>query len=503
LYQRDDDNLGQTGGTGGAVALAVPTFGRAIAPAVRGQARPRPLLPDFNIVVDLGARIGSPEWLRGLATLGAMLVALVHVAPGPVPLPGSSPAVLAPAEQDEMRAIGIAPAAYGADSGRRIAATDRAEPLTSTPERPRLDLIATMGTGDGLARLLEREGASSADAATAAALVARAMPIGDIAAGTRIAFTLGRRPDRSTARPLDALSFRARFDLALALRRVDGRLVLDATPIAIDATPLRISGLVGDSLYHAARTAGVPANLVADYLRAIGPHIDIDDITADDRFDLVMEHRRAATGEVQIGRLLYAGLQHGGRPLQLLRWTLEAREQWFDAAGAGEVHSGFTMPVSGARLTSSFGLRFHPILGFSRMHQGVDLAAPYGTPIVAASDGVVRFAGWHGGHGNFVQIVHAGGLGTGYGHMSSFVVSPGTGVRQGQLIGYVGTTGLSTGPHLHFEVYRNGVPIDPASASFTVTSQISGADLARFRATLARLTGLPVGGSAVQVAANQ
>ena len=500
MYQHEDQGFGQAGGTGGAIALTIPTFGRA--PVFPLRARPRPLLTNFDLVVDLGSRIGSPEWLRGLATLGAMLIALVHVAPGPVALPGSSPAVLAPAEQDEMRAIGLAPAAYGADSGRRIAPTDRAEPLTSTPERPRLDLVATMGTGDGFVRMLEREGASSADAAAAGALVARAMSVGDIAAGTRIAITFGRRSDRRAERPLDALSFRARFDLALALRRDGGRLMLDATPIAVDATPLRIAGLVGGSLYHAARSAGAPANLVADYLRAIAPHIDIDDIGADDRFDLVMEHRRAATGEVETGRLLYAGLQHGHKHLQLLRWTLGGREQWFDAAGVGERHEGFTMPVSGAHLTSGFGMRFHPILGFSRMHQGVDLAAPYGTPIVAASDGVVRFVGWHGGHGNFVQIAHAGGMGTGYAHMSRFVVSAGTSVRQGQLIGYVGTTGLSTGPHLHFEVYRNGTPIDPASADFATTSQIAGADLTRFRTMLARLTALmPGGDAAVQTAA--
>jgi murein DD-endopeptidase MepM/ murein hydrolase activator NlpD len=128
------------------------------------------------------------------------------------------------------------------------------------------------------------------------------------------------------------------------------------------------------------------------------------------------------------------------------------------------------------------------------MHQGIDLAAPYGTPIVAASDGVVRFAGWHGGHGNFVQIAHAGGMGTGYGHMSRYVVHPGQSVRQGQLIGYVGSTGLSTGPHCHFEVYRGGHPINPATARFAMTSQIGGEALKRFRATLARLTALPPGG---------
>ena len=262
-----------------------------------------------------------------------MLAALWYVAPGFTPLPGNIPATLAPARFDEMRAIGIAPAAYGADSGRRLAATDRAEPLTSTPERPRLDLVATIGLGDGLARVLEREGAGAADAAQAAALVAEAVPLGDIAGGTKLAITLGRRPNREVARPLDDLSFRARFDLALSIERVNGGLVLHRQPIAVDDTPMRLTGDVGDSLYRSERSAGATPSVVADYIRAVAPHVDIGDISPFDRYDLVFEHKRAATGEVQTGRLLYAGIVHEGKPIRLLRWTLDGREQWFDAAG--------------------------------------------------------------------------------------------------------------------------------------------------------------------------
>jgi murein DD-endopeptidase MepM/ murein hydrolase activator NlpD len=488
VYQREDHGFG---GPGGARigALAAPGF----SPVPEAPDRLPPKRP-VDLVVDLGVRIGSLEWFRGVATLGAMVAGLWHFAPGFDPLPGLAPPALAPAHQEEMRALAIAPSAYGADTGRRLAPTERAEPLTSTPERPRLDLVATLGAGDGLARVLEREGASPADAAQAATLVAEAVSLSDIAGGTRLAITLGRRPNRRVARPLDGLSFRARFDLALSLARVDGRLVLNRQPIAVDDTPMRLTGTVGDSLYRSERTAGATPSVVADYIKAVAPHVDVGDITPFDQYDLVFEHKRAATGEVQTGRLLYAGIRHDGKQLRLLRWTLEGREQWFDAAGVGERREGFSMPVSGARLSSGFGMRFHPILGFSRMHQGVDLAAPYGTPIVAASDGVIRFAGWHGGHGNFVQIVHAGGMGTGYGHMSRFVVRVGENVRQGQLIGYVGSTGLSTGPHCHFEVYRNGEAIDPATARFAMTSQIAGEALAKFKATLARLTTLAAGG---------
>ncbi len=483
-------------GSGGSATIAAPGFGRA----TMGRASASRRLADIDLVVDLGSRIGSAEWFRGLATLGAMMTALAAIAPGFRPLPAPAEPALAPAQFDEMRAIAITPTAYGADTGRRLAATERAEPLTATPERPQIEVAATIGLGDGFARVLEREGASVADAATAASLVAQAVPLSDIGAGTRIAITLGRRPNRQMSRPIDALSFRARFDLALALKRVDGRLLLDRQPIAVDDTPMRISGDVGASLYRAERAAGAAPSVVADYIRAIAPRVDMDDIVAGDRYDLVFEHKRAATGEVRTGRLLYAAIIHDGKQTRLLRWTLGGREQWFDAAGAGERREGFAMPVSGARLSSGFGMRFHPILGFSRMHQGVDLAAPYCTPIVAASDGVVRFAGWHGGHGNFVQIAHADGMGTGYGHMSRFVVRQGESVRQGELIGYVGSTGLSTGPHCHFEVYRNGTPIDPARANFATTTRIAGEALARFKATLTRLSALPFGGGMTRVA---
>jgi murein DD-endopeptidase MepM/ murein hydrolase activator NlpD len=143
-------------------------------------------------------------------------------------------------------------------------------------------------------------------------------------------------------------------------------------------------------------------------------------------------------------------------------------------------------PVTGP-VSSGYGMRRHPVLGFSRFHRGLDFVAAYGTPIVAAADGVVSFAGWHGGHGQFVQIRHDGGLGTGYGHMARIVARPGTQVARGELIGYVGSTGLSTGPHLHYEVYRGGVPVDPATIRFTTTSRLAGRELAAFRATLRKL----------------
>ena len=147
-----------------------------------------------------------------------------------------------------------------------------------------------------------------------------------------------------------------------------------------------------------------------------------------------------------------------------MKWTDGKHIIWVNADGVGgETQGAFARPVAG-RVTSPFGERFHPILGYERMHKGVDLAAAYGSPIVAAADGRVVSAGWHGGYGQQVAIAHDGGMQTTYGHMSRIAAYAGEAVRRGQVIGYVGSTGLSTGPHLHFEVTRNGRPMNPLSA---------------------------------------
>ena len=283
---------------------------------------------------------------------------------------------------------------------------------------------------------------------------------------------------------------RARFDLGIAVNRVGGALVVTPQPIAIDNTPLRIRGLVGQSLYRSARAAGAPAKAVEAYIRAIASRISIgSDVSADNVFDITIRQQRAATGEVRLGDILYAGLDRGGRKLQLVRWEDDGKPDWFDANGVGARREGMQMPVEG-RLTSGYGVRFHPILGFAKMHKGIDIGAPYGAPIRAASDGIVAFAGRNGGYGNFVKLNHGGGLASGYGHMSRIAVSPGARVSQGQVIGYVGSTGLSTGPHLHYELWRNGDAINPRSIAFASVRRLTGGALQAFRAHVATLLAL-------------
>jgi murein DD-endopeptidase MepM/ murein hydrolase activator NlpD len=178
-----------------------------------------------------------------------------------------------------------------------------------------------------------------------------------------------------------------------------------------------------------------------------------------------------------------------------MKWTLNGRADWVDTNGAGQQVAANIWPVAG-RITSGFGLRVHPILRFARMHRGIDFGAGYGAPIVAAADGQVTASGWAGGYGRQVRISHGGGMATSYSHMSRLVAEPGSFVRQGQLIGYVGSSGLSTGPHLHYEVYRNGTAVNPLGVRLGSRALLEGQELDRFKAHLARLMAVGTQGGA-------
>ena len=485
LGGRATDDIGEVDGVFQEATTAVGrgvaarlSLSQAIAPPVHVRR-----LSDIDFAPDLGSDIGSRRWWRGLATLGGLFASLWALSPGVQPLMAQVPAPAGDATRAALSAQAITPLALGGDTGRRMGATDAVRSLTGRPERPRVELTATLGRSDSFARVLERAGVGGMEAAAAARLVASAIDPALIAPGTRMDLVLGRRARVTEPRPLERLFFRADLGLALAVQRVGGGLALVPTRIAVDAAPLRVSGTVGDSFYRSARAAGVPADVAQSALRVFGTSL-----SPSDRFDLVIDQRRAATGEVEWGELQLVGLWRDGRALNRIRWTVDGQEGWFDAGALTRPRGQFVQPVQGHR-TSGYGLRRHPILGYTRMHAGVDFAAAYGSPIHAASDGVVLSAGWHGGHGRYVRLGHAGGLGTGYAHMSRIAVAPGTRVQAGQVIGYVGSTGLSTGPHLHYEVYRGGVTVNPDLVSFITRPTVDAGEVARFQARVRNLLG--------------
>lgn len=474
-----------------AAAGGARSFGRALVPVREigtwDRLRGRAIAIDW--VPDLGCQIGSITWWRGFATLAALVAGAWSTGPGFQPLVGHVPMRMVGDAADEVRTRAVAPLAYGSTTGRRIAANDMVRPLSETPERPIVELTATIGSGDSFSAALQRAGVGRSDAAKVASLVRPDVALSDLKPGTVLDLTLGRRADRRQARPLEHLAFRARFDLNLAVHREGDGLTLERRPIAIDNTPLRIRGTVGSSLYRSARAAGVPAKLVESYIKALASQVSIGrDVKASDTFDIVADRARAATGEVQIGQLQYAGLDQGRRKVQLVRWSEKGGDggTFWDVRGQVERRGAMGMPVAG-RISSTYGTRVHPLLGFLRMHKGLDIAAPHGTPIRAAVDGVVAFAGRNRGYGNFVKLNHGGGIATGYGHMSRIAVRPGARVGRGQIIGYVGSTGLSTGPHLHWEVWKNGKAVNPRSISLSSVATLSGESLRRFKAKVASL----------------
>jgi murein DD-endopeptidase MepM/ murein hydrolase activator NlpD len=467
----------------------------------------------LDLAPDLAEQIGSRRWLRGLGTMVGLGAVALAFWPDLTPLEARPAMPQGAAIESELRSQMILPLALGADSGRRMGPTTAVIPLKSAPERPQIQLVVTLAPGDSFASMLRRAGVAGEDIERAAALVGQAVAVGDIAPGTQMDLVLGRRPGPNVPRPLDSLAFRARFDLELELARSGvGVVAEDGTPVAptgplalkrniirVDETPLRVRGLVGSSLYRSMRQAGVPASAVQEYLKALDAQIDMDrEVRANDEFDVIIAYRRAATGERQAGQLLYAGVDRNGQPrTQLMRWGGEGR--FYEASGVGEQRRGLLAPVPGP-ITSNFGMRRHPILGYTRMHAGMDFKARYGTPIVAVSDGRVSAAGRSGGCGIAVRLEHSGNLSTRYCHMSQMAVRAGQSVRRGQVIGYVGSTGLSTGPHLHYEMYRGGRAINPATVQFVNRALLSGTELIDFRRQLIRLKEIEVGAALLDLA---
>ena len=223
-------------------------------------------------------------------------------------------------------------------------------------------------------------------------------------------------------------------------------------------------GIIKSSLYRSATQENINPNVIIEFARLYGFQIDFQrDIRKNDSFQIIYEIFVDENDKVfENGNILYANLILSGQYNQLYYFPKKKFNGHYDENGKSIKKALMKTPINGARLSSSFGMRKHPILGYNKMHKGTDFAAPEGTPIMASGDGVITKAGWCGGGGNCVKIKHNKTYQTVYAHMKNFsnLAIPGNRVRQGQIIGYVGSTGLSTGPHLHYEVIENGKKIN-------------------------------------------
>ena len=223
-------------------------------------------------------------------------------------------------------------------------------------------------------------------------------------------------------------------------------------------------GTIKSSLYKSATQENISPNIIIEFARLYGFQVDFQrDIRKNDSFQLIYETFVDENEKViENGNILYANLILRGQYNQLYYFPKKKFDGHYDENGKSVKKALMKTPINGARLSSSFGMRKHPILGYNKMHKGTDFAAPEGTPIMASGDGVIIKAGWCGGGGNCVKIKHNKTYQTIYAHMKNFsnLAIPGNRVKQGQVIGYVGSTGMSTGPHLHYEVIENGKKIN-------------------------------------------
>ena len=225
-----------------------------------------------------------------------------------------------------------------------------------------------------------------------------------------------------------------------------------------------VKNVIKNNLYSTAVGSGVEPNIIVEFARIFGFEVDFQrDIRKGDWFEILYEKFVDDNNKIRdTGKIIYASMYVNGEEINLYNFKFNNEEDYFDIKGKSITKSLMKTPINGARLSSSYGMRKHPILGYNKMHRGTDFAAPSGTPIMASGSGTITRARWCGGGGNCVKIKHNSTYETIYAHMKAFAkgIKEGRKVKQGQIIGYVGSTGLSTGPHLHYEVIVNGKKVN-------------------------------------------
>jgi murein DD-endopeptidase MepM/ murein hydrolase activator NlpD len=255
----------------------------------------------------------------------------------------------------------------------------------------------------------------------------------------------------------------------------------------------RARAKVGAGLYSTAKDNGVPDYIVTQMMQVFAYDVDFQrQVKADDTFEIF--YGNPLTGSSTKRKVVhYTSLTVDGETKGFYRFTTpDGETSYYDENGRSADRDLLRTPVPGSRISSGFGMRRHPILGYNRMHTGVDFAAPYGTPMKAAGDGVITAAGWQGAYGKVVRIRHQNSYETVYAHMSRIptTIKPGVAVRQGQVIGFVGSTGRSTGPHAHFEIRIDGKPVNPLKVKATGGRQLTGKILAAFRQHMQKIVAM-------------
>jgi len=405
-------------------------------------------------------------------------------------------ALLAVKSADSSASFAIDNRAVLAALKRRITASDsRPQPVAHSEAPPAAAEMAPAGDaaavelrevreivhrGDTLGGILRRVGVNADEVTRWSATTRRHASLGRLQLGHRFTFLLPSGTDR-----LAGLQYEISPESTLVMREDGDDITAQVERLPRIVETRTVNGVIESSLYSAATRRGVPDSVISAFVDIFGWEIDFSsDLHAGDTFRVVYEEKRDVSGRTDGGRVEAAELNVGGK-----RWAaifFEADDDgggYYTPEGRSFGRSFLRYPLEFTRISSQFtSSRFHPILGINRPHLGVDFAAPMGTPVRAIGAGRVVYAGWKGGSGRYVRIDHGSGIESSYSHLQAIAseVRPGTRVQVGQRIGAVGASGLATGPHLHFALYRDGVYVNPMSAKLPASPPLPSRYLREF-----------------------
>jgi murein DD-endopeptidase MepM/ murein hydrolase activator NlpD len=355
--------------------------------------------------------------------------------------------------------------------------------------------VVEVARGDTLIDILLSSGVARDDAAAAIDALNDVFQPKDLRPGQEIALGFDQQGGPSMeegALQLASLDLQASVERNVVVNRNDGGVfVAEAIDRPLELKLAMASGAIESSLFEAGQDAAVPLDILSQTIKAFSYDIDFQrEIQPGDRFEIVYERYEDERGQLaRTGGVLYAALVQEGVAKEIYRFQPEdGNSDYYNAKGENVRKELLRTPLDVVHITSTFGMRKHPILGYSKMHKGVDFAATTGTPIFAAGDGVIAILGNQRGYGNYIRIKHNAQYATAYGHMSRFAkgLQQGSKVRQGDVIGYVGSTGMATGPHLHYEVLVDGAQINPMSVKLA-GQKLDGKELRRFEALKAEI----------------
>ena len=314
----------------------------------------------------------------------------------------------------------------------------------------------TVENNDTLEKVLKKYNISNTEINNIASEIVK-KKLSNIYAGTKIQIVTKKEKNTnkiiSLFYPIDAIT-------SVEIRRNKDEFNITKNVLKLKRKEVVLSNVIKNNLYSSAVEAGIEPNIIVEFANIFGFEVDFQrDIRTGDTFEIYYEQYVDDDNVVRnTGKIIYASMFVNNKELALYNFKYENKEGYYDVDGKSVIKTLMKTPINGARLSSSFGIRKHPILGYNKLHQGTDFAAPTGTPIMASGSGIVLRAQKYKGYGNYVSIKHNSIYVTAYGHMSKFGrgIKKGVRVSQGRIIGYVGSTGMSTGPHLHYEVLRNG-----------------------------------------------